>query len=153
MKKLGIIFFLALFSLMTRTVIFANDGSLRIDTSLNQKSERTEIQYFEQENDLMRLFRPEIDKLVDTIQETDREAYQSDKSSLFVEKVEVKSIVNDYQPLLFTPETMIKSNDTYGVSLSQKKSSISLQMILLFIGGLLVMIYSIVAMKRKNHKA
>ena len=66
MKKI-IFFIFLLFSIFTgNSVVTANDGSLQIDTSLEKNTKKTEIQYFEQESNLTKLFRPETYKLIDT---------------------------------------------------------------------------------------
>lgn len=128
---------------MARTVVFANDGSLRIDTSLNKNNEKTEIQYFEQEGDLSKLFQPDINKRVESVQETTQKVYESDKTSLFLEDIEVENIVESYQPLLFTQDTMVKNSESYGVSLNQKKIIISWPTVFLMIVAMGVTAYSL----------
>ena len=65
MKK-TIVFIFLLFSFFTSwSVAFANDGSLQIDTSLDKNPKKTEIQYFEQESNLAKLFQPETYKAID----------------------------------------------------------------------------------------
>ena len=65
MKK-TIVFIFLLFSFFTSgSVAFANDGSLQIDTSLDKNPKKTEIQYFEQESNLAKLFQPDTYKAID----------------------------------------------------------------------------------------
>lgn len=151
MKKLGITIFLIFISLMARTVIFANDGSLRIDTSLNDEGQKNEIQFFEQESDLANLFQPETDELIENIQNKVKESYRSDKTELFIEKIETENIVERYQPLLFTPETMVKNNN-YGVSLRQKKQFVSWQVMLFVFIGLVLTVSQFLYFRKKSVK-
>ena len=84
MKK-TIVFIFLLFLVFTRgSVVFANDGSLQIDTSLDKNTKKTEIQYFEQESNLTKLFHPETYKLIDATKKLDKEKYQLVKTNLFI---------------------------------------------------------------------
>ena len=109
MKK-NIVFIFLLFSIFTKgSVAFANDGSLQIDTSLDKNTKKTEIQYFEQESNLTKLFHPETYKLIDTTKKLDKEKYQLVKTNLFSTKVESENIVNEYQSALFTNQIQINT--------------------------------------------
>ena len=152
MKK-TIVFIFLLFSIFTKwSVVFANDGSLQIDTSLDKNTKKTEIQYFEQESDLTKLFRPETYKLIDTTKKNDEEKYQSVKTNLFIKKVETGNIVNDYQSALFTSQIQVNHSDKKNVSLNNVNSPVSWTAILLFILGVIVTIYSLVYKKLHNFK-
>ena len=95
MKK-TIVFIFLLFSIFTRVgVAFANDGSLQIDTSLDKNTKKIEIQYFEQESNLTKLFHSETYKLIDTTKKMDNEKYQLVKTNLFITKVESENVVNE----------------------------------------------------------
>lgn len=150
MKKCSILFFLMMLSLMTRTVIFANDGSLQIDTSLDKNTEKTELHYFEQEGDLIKLFRPETEKRIATLQGEDKERYQETKTGLFVTEVTKENSINSYQSLLFTSQTIVTSRDNYGVALNEKQEVLSWPAILLFLIALSVMLFSV--FRKKNTK-
>lgn len=152
MKKIGTLFFLLLVSLLTNTVVFANDGSLRIDTSLDQNAEKFGIQYFEQEADLAKLFQPEMGKLIGELQEVSKKQYDDDKSSLFIKKIKTENIVDSYQPLLFVSQTMVKSDDSQSIMINQKKQVISWQMIAIFILGILFTGYALSNVKTKKWK-
>ena len=118
MKK-NIVFIFLLFSIFTKgSVAFANDGSLQIDTSLDKNTKKTEIQYFEQESNLTKLFHPETYKLIDTTKKLDKEKYQLVKTNLFSTKVESENIVNEYQSALFTNQIQINHSDKKTVSYS-----------------------------------
>lgn len=150
MKKI-IFFIFLLFSIFTgNSVVTANDGSLQIDTSLEKNTKKTDIQYFEQESNLTKLFRPETYKLIDTTKKNDEEQYHLVKTNLFITKVESKKIVNDYQSVLFTSQIQINHNDKKNVSLNNVNSPVSWTVILLFILGLIVTIYSLIY--KKLHK-
>ena len=152
MKK-TIVFIFLLFSIFTKwSVVFANDGSLQIDTSLDKNTKKTEIQYFEQESDLTKLFRSETYKLIDTTKKNDEEKYQSVKTNLFIKKVETENIVNDYQSALFTSQIQVNHSDKKNVSLNNVNSPVSWTAILLFILGVIVTIYSLVYKKLHNFK-
>ena len=144
MKK-AIVFIFLLFSIFTgESVAFANDGSLQIDTSLDKNTKKTEIQYFEQEGNLTKLFRPETYKLIDTTKKVDEEKYQLVKTNLFIKKVETENIVNDYQSALFTSQIQVNHSDKKNVSLNNVNSPVSWTAILLFILGVIVTIYSLI---------
>lgn len=143
MKK-NIVFIFLLFSIFTKgSVAFANDGSLQIDTSLDKNTKKTEIQYFEQESNLTKLFHPETYKLIDTTKKLDKEKYQLVKTNLFSTKVESENIANEYQSALFTNQIQINHSDKKTVSLKNVKSPVSWTAILLFILGMIVTIYSL----------
>ena len=151
MKK-TIVFIFLLFSIFTRvSVAFANDGSLQIDTSLDKNTKKTEIQYFEQESNLAKLFHPETYKLIDTTKKLDKEKYQLVKTNLFITKVESENVVNEYQSALFTNQVQINQSDKKTVSLNNVKTPVSWIAILLLILGMIVTIYSL--LYKKLHTA
>lgn len=151
MKK-AVVFIFLLFSIFTRvSVAFANDGSLQIDTSLDKNTKKTEIQYFEQESNLTKLFHPETYKLIDTTKKLDKEKYQLVKINLFITKVESENVVNEYQSALFTNQVQINQSDKKTVSLNNVKTPVSWIAILLFILGMIVTIYSL--LYKKLHTA
>lgn len=151
MKK-AVVFIFLLFSIFTRvSVAFANDGSLQIDTSLDKNTKKTEIQYFEQESNLTKLFHPETYKLIDTTKKLDKEKYQLVKTNLFITKVESENVVNEYQSALFTNQVQINQSDKKTVSLNSVKTPVSWIAILLFILGMIVTIYSL--LYKKLHTA
>ena len=150
MKK-AVVFIFLLFSIFTRvSVAFANDGSLQIDTSLDKNTKKTEIQYFEQESNLTKLFHPETYKLIDTTKKLDKEKYQLVKTNLFITKVESENVVNEYQSALFTNQVQINQSDKKTVSLNNVKTPVSWIAILLFILGMIITIYSL--LYKKLHK-
>lgn len=151
MKK-AVVFIFLLFSIFTRvSVAFANDGSLQIDTSLDKNTKKTEIQYFEQESNLTKLFHPETYKLIDTTKKLDKEKYQLVKTNLFITKAESENVVNEYQSALFTNQVQINQSDKKTVSLNNVKTPVSWIAILLFILGMIVTIYSL--LYKKLHTA
>ena len=152
MKKRVVIFSLIVLVMQVSSPVFANDGSLQIDTSLDKNSQKTELQYFEQEGDLVKLFRPETEKLIETVLQADEENYRETKTNLFITEVEKESILVSYQSLLFTPQTMVTNKADYGVSLNQVKTSLSWPVIVLSVLGGVVMIYSIFHKKFKSLK-
>lgn len=112
MKK-NIVFIFLLFSIFTKgSVAFANDGSLQIDTSLDKNTKKTEIQYFEQESNLTKLFHPETYKLIDTTKKLDKEKYQLVKKTYLALKwnrrISLMSISLLYLPIRFKSTTVIK---------------------------------------------
>ena len=152
MKKRVVIFSLIVLVMQVSSPVFANDGSLQIDTSLDKNSQKTELHYFEQEGDLVKLFRPETEKLIETVLQADEENYRETKTNLFITELEKESILDSYQSLLFTPQTMVTNKADYGVSLNQVKTSLSWPVIVLSVLGGVVMIYSIFHKKFKSLK-
>ena len=96
MKKRVVIFSLIVLVMQVSSPVFANDGSLQIDTSLDKNSQKTELQYFEQEGDLVKLFRPETEKLIETVLQADEENYRETKTNLFITELEKESILDSY---------------------------------------------------------
>ena len=144
MKK-TIVFIFLLFSFFTSwSVAFANDGSLQIDTSLDKNPKKTEIQY------LAKLFQPDTYKAIDAAKKNDREKYQSFQTTLFITKVEVGNIVDEYQSALFSSQIQVNPSDKKNVSLNNVKAPISWTTILLFILGMIITIYSL--LYKKLHK-
>ncbi len=125
---------------------------MQIDTSLDKNNQKTELQYFEQEGDLVKLFRPETEKLVETVIKADEETYRETKTNLFVTELEKESILDSYQSLLFTPQTIVVNKSDYGVSLNQVETPLSWPVIVLSILGGAVMIYSIFRKKFESLK-
>ncbi|MGU8024555.1 type VII secretion protein EssA [Streptococcus suis] len=152
MKKRVIVFSLIFWIIQGPSLVFANDGSLQIDTSLDKNNQKTELQYFEQEGDLVKLFRPETEKLVETVLKADEEIYRETKTNLFVTELEKESILDSYQSLLFTPQTIVVNKSDYGVSLNQVETPLSWPVIVLSILGGAVMIYSIFRKKFESLK-
>ncbi|HFR3584684.1 type VII secretion protein EssA [Streptococcus suis] len=152
MKKRVIVFSLIFWIIQGPSLVFANDGSLQIDTSLDKNNQKTELQYFEQEGDLVKLFRPETEKLVETVIKADEETYRETKTNLFVTELEKESILDSYQSLLFTPQTIVVNKSDYGVSLNQVETPLSWPVIVLSILGGAVMIYSIFRKKFESLK-
>ncbi|CAM2750660.1 MULTISPECIES: type VII secretion EssA family protein [Streptococcus] len=152
MKKRVIVFSLIFWIIQGPSLVFANDGSLQIDTSLDKNNQKTELQYFEQEGDLVKLFRPETEKLVETVLKADEETYRETKTNLFVTELEKESILDSYQSLLFTPQTIVVNKSDYGVSLNQVETPLSWPVIVLSILGGAVMIYSIFRKKFESLK-
>ncbi|HEL9636104.1 TPA: type VII secretion protein EssA [Streptococcus suis] len=152
MKKRVIVFSLIFWIIQGPSLVFANDGSLQIDTTLDKNNQKTELQYFEQEGDLVKLFRPETEKLVETVLKADEETYRETKTNLFVTELEKESILDSYQSLLFTPQTIVVNKSDYGVSLNQVETPLSWPVIVLSILGGAVMIYSIFRKKFESLK-
>lgn len=152
MKKRVIVFSLIVWIIHGSSLVFANDGSLQIDTSLDKNNQKSELQYFEQEGDLVKLFRPETEKLIGTVLKADEETYRETKTNLFITELEEENILESYQSLLFTPQTMVVNKSDYGVSLNQIKTPLSWPVIVLSILSGAVMIYSIFRKKFESLK-
>lgn len=152
MKKRVIVFSLIVWIIQGSSLVFANDGSLQIDTSLDKNNQKSELQYFEQEGDLVKLFRPETEKLIETALKADEETYRETKTNLFITELEEENFLESYQSLLFTPQTMVVNKSDYGVSLNQIKTPLSWPVIVLSILGGAVMIYSIFRKKFESLK-
>lgn len=131
-------------------LVYANDGLLQIDANLTTTAEKSEISYIEQESDLAKLFQSETEKSISEVQEEAEQTYRLDKQGLFLHNIQTDSVIETYQPLLFTPKTMVHRNDSYGVSLTEKKTRLSLQMLLIIVLGMTVTLYSLFRNKLKG---
>ncbi|QWV86606.1 type VII secretion EssA family protein [Streptococcus parasuis] len=131
-------------------LVYANDGSLQIDANLTTTAEKSEISYIEQESDLAKLFQSETEKSISEMQEEAEQSYRLDKEGLFLHDIQTDSVIETYQPLLFTSKTMVHRNDNYGVSLTEKKTGLSIQMLLIIILGMTVTLYSVFRNKLKG---
>ncbi|NQK94830.1 type VII secretion protein EssA [Streptococcus suis] len=131
-------------------LVYANDGSLQIDANLTTTAEKSEISYIEQESDLAKLFQSETEKSISEVQEEAEQSYRLDKQALFLHDIQTDSVIETYQPLLFTPKTMVHRNDSYGVSLTEKKTGLSLQTLLVIVLGITVTSYSLFRNKLKG---
>ncbi|NQM14668.1 hypothetical protein HO422_11440, partial [Streptococcus suis] len=78
------------------------------------------------------------------------QSYRLDKEGLFLHDIQTDSVIETYQPLLFTSKTMVHRNDNYGVSLTEKKTGLSIQMLLIIILGMTVTLYSVFRNKLKG---
>lgn len=131
-------------------LVYANDGSLQIDANLTTTAEKSEISYIEQESDLAKLFQSETEKSISEVQEEAEQSYRLDKEGLFLHDIQTDSVIETYQPLLFTSKTMVHRNDGYGVSLTEKKTGLSLQTLLIIVLGMMVTMYSVFRNKLKG---
>lgn len=103
MRKIMTLLVLAGLSLGLSSAVLANDGSLHIDTSLNQGGEKKDISYIEQEGDLSALFQSETDLSIKKKQQHRKETSQTTKNHLFMTHIDSDNLVARYQPLLFNP--------------------------------------------------
>jgi len=73
--------------------------------------------------------------------------HQSFQTTLFITKVEVGNIVDEYQSALFSGQIQMNRSDKKNVSLNNVKAPISWTTILLFILGMIITIYSLLYKK------
>lgn len=155
MRKIMTLLVLAGLSLGLSSAVLANDGSLHIDTSLNQGGEKKDISYIEQEGELSALFQSETDLSIKKKQQHRKETSQTTKNHLFMTRIDSDSLVARYQPLLFNPEQrMAATDDRYGVLLAQKSAGITWQMLAILLVGAVLTGYSLTRgrLSRQKHK-
>ncbi|MGT2772534.1 type VII secretion EssA family protein [Streptococcus marimammalium] len=153
-KRILIIVMTVGISIFIPTVL-ADDGSLKINTDIQSNETRKEVFYIEQENELSQLFKEEITKNIAQKQESSLSQERELKETIFLQEIEEENLVDNYQPLLFTTNTANSSLGEYNVTLGQKKSSISIQTVAIFLLGFLVMLFSLYRVfghkRGKNH--
>ncbi|WP_155974073.1 type VII secretion protein EssA [Streptococcus ruminantium] len=135
---------------MEPSFVFANDGSLQINTDINQGKETKEVYYIEQETELSKLFNAETTALIAHKQELTLSEEKSLKEGIFLEDLPSNNWSTDYRELLFNPETELAVSSDYGVQLTEKKPGISWQMLALFCLGIVVMSWSLVQTRRQK---
>ncbi|MCU9533510.1 type VII secretion EssA family protein [Streptococcus sp. CSL10205-OR2] len=153
-KRILIIVMTVGISIFIPTVL-ADDGSLKINTDIQSNETRKEVFYIEQENELSQLFKEEITKNIAQKQESSLSQERELKETIFLQEIEEENLVDNYQPLLFITDTANSSLGEYNVTLGQKKSSISIQTVVIFLLGFLVMLFSLYRVfghkRGKNH--
>lgn len=135
---------------MEPSFVFANDGSLQINTDINQGKETKEVYYIEQETELSKLFQTETTDTISQKQAVVSEEEKSLKEGIFLEDLPSNNWSTDYRELLFNPETELAVSSDYGVQLTEKKSGISWQMLALFGLGIVVMSWSLYQTRRQK---
>lgn len=135
---------------MEPSLVFANDGSLQINTDINQGKETKEVYYIEQEAALSKLFQTETTDTISQKQAVVSEEEKSLKEGIFLEDLPSNNWSTDYRELLFNPETELAVSSDYGVQLTEKKPGISWQMLVLFGLGIVVMSWSLVQTRRQK---
>ena len=141
---------LVLFVTLLPTVVRATDGSLKIDTNLQTPTEQRDVFYIEQETSLAKLFSPEVTNKIDIMQTKELEGYTEEKNSIFMMDIKKENLVEAYQILLFTPETMVSTKTNHTITLNERTKPITWQMVLILLVGLIVMGISIYNLTRKN---
>lgn len=134
---------------MEPSLVFANDGSLQINTDINQGKETKEVYYIEQEA-LSKLFQTETTDTISQKQAVVSEEGKSLKEGIFLEDLPSNNWSTDYRELLFNPETELAVSSDYGVQLTEKKPGISWQMLALFGLGIVVMSWSLYQTRRQK---
>ncbi|MGT2867134.1 secretion protein [Streptococcus fryi] len=152
MKRYLIYPFMVLVSVivMEPSLAFANDGSLQINTDINQGKETKEVYYIEQETELSKLFNLEITDNINRKQTVSLEEEKNFKDGIFLQKLVGNNWSSDYQKLLFNPETELSVSSDYGVQLVEKKSGVSWQMLVLLGLGVMVMSWSLYQTRRQK---
>ncbi|MCQ8266250.1 type VII secretion EssA family protein [Streptococcus suis] len=135
---------------MEPSLVFANDGSLQINTDINQGKETKEVYYIEQEAALSKLFQTETTATISQKQAVVSEEEKSLKEGIFLEDLPSNNWSTDYRELLFNPETELAVSSDYGVQLTERNPGISWQMLALFGLGIVVMIWSLYQTRRQK---
>lgn len=135
---------------MEPSFVFANDGSLQINTDINQGKETKEVYYIEQETELSKLFQTETTDTISQKQAVVSDEEKSLKEGIFLEDLPSNNWSTDYRELLFNPETEHAVSSDYGVQLTEKKPGISWQMLALFGLGIVVMSWSLYQTRRQK---
>ncbi|MGT2715323.1 type VII secretion protein EssA [Streptococcus respiraculi] len=149
MKK--VLCFLLLSTCLLSVAVYADDGSLKIDTDIHSKQESKEVHYIEQESELAKLFRADTSESIQTVQENTKNTEKKEKDNLFLGNLSSTNIMEAYQPLLFTSKTMISNTGDYHISLNEKSPALSWQVLGVLSLAFCVLGYSIIrAFTRKK---
>lgn len=149
MKRTRILIVLLLF--FQSMTVFANDGSLQIDTNIQPSVEWRDTAYIEQETGLSQLFSVAVTEKIAAMQSAALAAYKADQRQIFTYGTSRNDIVAFYQTALFASDAITSTNGRYRITLNNRQRSVTWQMVMLLIGGFMVMGWSLYnVMKRKK---
>ncbi|MBF0787337.1 MULTISPECIES: type VII secretion protein EssA [unclassified Streptococcus] len=145
--------FLLLLSCLLSESIDAADGSLKIDTTIHSRQEETkELQYSEQESELVKLFHVDTTEAIQKMQEQADELEIRERNQLFLQHLSSENVIEAYQSLLFTSTSMVSNTGNHHGSLSAKSSVLSWQAVGILGVGFCVMGYSIIRVFTREKK-
>lgn len=122
--------FIAIIGLgLVMSPVYANDGSLVIETDIHSDSDKQEVLYVEQEDDLAALFHQDLSASVAVKKSQESEANDSHKGELFLADIPATDDFAAYEDLLFTAGTRFRGVSSYHIKMMEKPFVWSWQLI------------------------
>ena len=124
--------------------VYAEDGSLKIDTRISESAYQKESFYVEQETELTKLFNEALTKNISKQKEKESISYKKDKALIFDIEIKKETELDNYKKNIFLTNQQKGNSENTKIILKEKKSVFNWQNILIIIGAFFVMTLSIV---------
>lgn len=133
--------------------VYAEDGSLKIDTKISESAYQKESFYIEQETELTKLFNEALAKNISEQKEKESISYKKDRALIFDIEIKKETELDNYKKNIFLESQQKGNSENTKIILKEKKSVFSWQNILIIIGAFFVMTLSIVKVFYKKRGA
>ena len=133
--------------------VYAEDGSLKIDTRISESAYQKESFYIEQETELTKLFNEALAKNILEQKEKESISYKKDRALIFDIEIKKETELDNYKKNIFLESQQKGNSENTKIILKEKKSVFNWQNILIIIGAFFVMTLSIVKVFYKKRGA
>ena len=133
--------------------VYAEDGSLKIDTRISESAYQKESFYIEQETELTKLFNEALAKNISEQKEKESISYKKDRALIFDIEIKKETELDNYKKSIFLANQQKGNSENTKIILKEKKSVFNWQNILIIIGAFFVMTLSIVKVFYKKRGA
>lgn len=133
--------------------VYAEDGSLKIDTRISESAYQKESFYIEQETELTKLFNEALAKNISEQKEKESISYKKDRALIFDIEIKKETELDNYKKNIFLESQQKGNSENTKIILKEKKNVFNWQNILIIIGAFFVMILSIVKVFYKKRGA
>ena len=133
--------------------VYAEDGSLKIDTRISESAYQKESYYVEQETELTKLFNEALTKNISEQKEKESISYKKDRALIFDIEIKKETELDNYKKNIFLESQQKGNSENTKIILKEKKSVFNWQNILIIIGAFFVMTLSIVKVFYKKRGA
>ena len=133
--------------------VYAEDGSLKIDTRISESAYQKESFYIEQETELTKLFNEALAKNISEQKEKESISYKKDRALIFDIEIKKETDLDNYKKNIFFESQQKGNSENTKIILKEKKNVFNWQNILIIIGAFFVMILSIVKVFYKKRGA
>ena len=133
--------------------VYAEDGSLKIDTRISESAYQKESFYIEQETELTKLFNEALAKNISEQKEKESISYKKDRALIFDIEIKKETELDNYKKNIFLESQQKGNSENTKIILKEKKSVFNWQNILIIIGAFFVMTLSIVKVFYKKRVA
>ncbi|MDU6574218.1 MAG: hypothetical protein E6510_08455 [Gemella haemolysans] len=133
--------------------VYAEDGSLKIDTRISESAYQKESFYIEQETELTKLFNEALAKNILEQKEKESISYKKDRALIFDIEIKKETELDNYKKNIFLESQQKGNSENTKIILKEKKNVFNWQNILIIIGAFFVMTLSIVKVFYKKRGA